>query len=116
MKLFKSKLVNQWSEAKLLPIGVTEFHEWADNIIDAAGLPAERDDQKYVLASMVLHDLKPTDHKMNDGYFIAKLRKIATNQVVHQMMTDFKAAKEQKAKEQEAAEAEKLALVTNEPV
>jgi hypothetical protein len=104
MKLFNRKpnpAVTEWNERQLLPIGVTEFHEWADRIIDSAGLPAEREDQKYVLASMVLHDLKPTDHAMNDGFFISKLRKVATNQVVHQIMNEIKAAKELRAEQAE---------------
>jgi len=81
---------------KRLPIGMTEFDEWASNIIAGARLPAASDDpetqydsQKFALASMLMH-LGPTvDHEC-DGYFIKSLRKAAVNQIADAKMKELR--------------------------
>ena len=68
------------SEKRPLPIGLNEFHEWADRIIAGAMLPATEESQKYTLSNMILH-MKPTEAFVEDTYFIHSLRKAAANQV-----------------------------------
>lgn len=86
-----SVITEQLLEARPLPMGVKEFHEWSDRIISGACIPgATARDQKFALAGMVMH-AKPTESFMPDGYFIQSLRKVAANQVCHAMILQYKA-------------------------
>ncbi len=89
----------QMREARPLPMGVKEFHEWSDRIIAGALVPAKPDSLKFALAEMIMH-LKPTDSHCADAYFIHCLRKGAANQVAFAMMETLRG----KRKEQLAAE------------
>lgn len=81
----------QLLEPRPLPMGVKEFHEWSDRIISGAMIPgATVRDQKFALAGMVMHT-KPTESFVADGYFIQSLRKVASNQVCHAMILQYKA-------------------------
>jgi hypothetical protein len=78
-------------------MGMTEFHSWADRIISGALVPgAKHEDQKFALASMIMH-LGPTESHKEDAYFIHALRKGASNQVAHAYILERKQA--QKAEE-----------------
>lgn len=94
-----------------LPVGIKEFSEWANDIIDLAGKFADEDSMKWTLATMIIH----SDAKhgaLPKSYFIARLRKAAANQVASQVFQDIKA---KQAEEQAAAElkqAEDTALTT----
>ncbi len=88
-----------------LPVGLTEFHAWADSIIDLTGKFADTDSMKWAIASQVQH----LDHKVDSipkDYFVRTLRKAAANQIAAQVFTDIK---EKQLKE---AEAKKLAADT----
>ncbi len=91
---------DQMSELRPLPMGVKEFHEWADRIIAGAMVPADAPSLKFALAEMIMH-LKPTQDFCDDAHFIHSLRKGAVNQVAFAMM-------------QEIRESRKLALAKQE--
>lgn len=85
-----------------LPVGLTEFHVWADSVIDLAGQFADSDSMKWALASQVLH----LDHKLaykSKNYFVNCLRKAAANQVVSQAIQDIKDKQQERAKAEAAA-------------
>jgi hypothetical protein len=73
------RLQAQLMEKRPLPVGLTEFNQWADRIISGARVP-KNDSMKYALAYMLL-DLKPTISYETDHYFISCLEKAAINQV-----------------------------------
>lgn len=80
-----------------LPVGMTEFNEWADSIIDLAGEFADRDSMKYALASNVIH-MKHTADAAPKAYFVAVLRKAAANQVASAVFQDIKIKQEEAIK------------------
>ena len=89
------------------PVGVTEFHAWAERIIALSGKFADEDSMKWALSSALIH-LDSTVAAKSDQYFIALMRKAAANQVASQVFQDIKA-------KQAAAAAAKLAEVTAPP-
>jgi len=60
-------------ERKPLPIGRTQFDEWSDRIIKAAGVEADITSMKAVLAGMLM-TLGPTEAFKEDGYYALALR------------------------------------------
>lgn len=92
-KLFKTKksALKDLNERKPLPVGVTEFNDWASRIINLTNLPqVDPEGMAFALATMVLH-LGPTESHKEDAYFVHSLRKSASNQIAHAMMVDLKA-------------------------
>jgi len=73
-------ILDQMLEVRPLPLGKTEFHEWADRIISGTMITATPESQKFALANMLLH-LGPTEDHKEDIFFIKSLRKFAVNQV-----------------------------------
>jgi thiamine pyrophosphate-dependent acetolactate synthase large subunit-like protein len=104
MKLLVKRLLSYLPTK--LPVGLTEFHAWADSIIELSGKYADEDSLKFALASMILHiDAKVASISKN--YFVNNLRKVAANQVAGQVFQDIKTKQQeaQKAAEQKPAEA-----------
>ena len=91
-------------EKRQLPIGIKEFHEWADRIIQGAMISASPRSLKFALASMVLHNLSPTESFKEDAYFIHCLRKSAANQIAHAIMQEIKGEQEKEEIERKKAE------------
>lgn len=79
-------------ERRALPIGKTQFEEWSDRIISAAGVEGTTRSLKNALAHMVMH-LGPTEAFKEDGYFVLSLRKAAVNQTVHAYVEELQAEK-----------------------
>ncbi len=88
----KSRLVDQLSEKRPLPVGMTEFEEWSDRIISGSGLPATRESQQWTLA-MMMAALPATQAYESDGYFINCLRKAANSQVCQAKLEQIHADK-----------------------
>lgn len=89
-------IVEQMLKPRPLPMGRTEFDDWAARIISGALVPHEEareedfiKSQRFVLASMVLH-LGPTESHKPDAFFIHSLRKVAINQVCHAIAQEIK--------------------------
>lgn len=76
-----------------LPVGLTAFHTWADNIIALSGDFADHDSMKWAIASNLIH-LGAQKAYVSDQYFIRSLRKAAANQVASQVFTDVKLKQE----------------------
>ncbi len=106
MKLLLKRLLSHLPSK--LPVGLTEFHAWADSIIELAGKYADEDSLKFALASMIMH-LDSKKGSAPKAQFVNMLRKVAANQVAGQVFSDIK------TKQQEAQNAAKLAEVTAQP-
>jgi hypothetical protein len=105
----KEELIEKMGEPQPLPMGVKEFHAWADRIISGALVPgATPDSQKFALADMILH-LKPTEDHCPDAFFIKTLRKCAVNQVADAIRIELR--DKAKARLTQEEEDKKLKLV-----
>jgi hypothetical protein len=82
-----------------LPVGMDEFHEWADSIIQITGKFADEDSMKYALASQVIH-LAHDKAFYPKRFFVNCLRKAAANQVASQVFQDIKLKKDAEIKKQ----------------
>ncbi len=76
-----------------LPVGVTEFDQFANDIIELSGKYADELSMRFAIASMVIH--APHDKgALSKRYFVTRLRKSAANQVASQVFQDVKAQQE----------------------
>lgn len=90
--------------ASPLPVGMSEFESWSNDIIELVGPIADKDSLKYAMASQLMH----LDHKVSSipkQYFVRCLRKAAANQVASQVFQNIKQA--QAEAQAKALEAEK---------
>ncbi len=103
LKLLGLKLLSALPRS--LPVGVTEFNEWAARIILQVNLPNVPDDHlKFALASQIMH-LGSTDSVKADIFFVKALRKVAANQVAGQVFQDIKTKQQEELKAAQQAEA-----------
>ncbi len=86
-----------------LPIGIAEFHAWADDILDTYDMP-NNDSTKFALATAIMHAKNGQGYFSRD-FFGQVLIKGAANQIAHAVMTELK-------EKQQAKEAEELAKET----
>lgn len=91
-------------ERKPLPIGKTQFDEWAGRIIKASLVDAKEESLRWTLAAILL-SLGPIEAFKPDGYFVLALRKAAVQETAHAMMMEMKQAQAKKIEEQKLAEA-----------
>lgn len=105
MKWLQKKAIAQVQDElqvkRPLPIGRAEFNLWSERIIQGAMLPAPPEQQKYVLANILVNSCGPTVAFESDLFFINYLRKYAVNQVAVEIREEIY------AKKQAAAEAVK---------
>lgn len=94
----KEVILDQLNEPRSLPMGRSEFEEWAHRIISGALLPGGKEDpaifydsQKFALANLLLH-LGPTESHKPDAFFIHSLRKFAVNQVADTIRVELREA------------------------
>lgn len=79
-----------FNRSRPLPVGMTEFNEFATRIISKAGQFADEDSMRFALASILIHaDAKYGS--LPDSYFVDRLRKSAANQIASQVFQDVKA-------------------------
>ena len=91
-----------------LPVGMTEFNKFADEIIDLAGNYADKDSMTWAIASQIIHSSKSSISKHQ---FVCQLRKAAANQIASQVFQDIKIKQAEVAKlAQEAKLAEVPAI------
>ena len=86
-----------------LPLGKSEFNDWATKIISLSGSIADEDSMRYVLASKIL-ELKPNASRVPLNEFVKLMHKAAANQVASSVFQEIR-AKQQEAKKQAAATA-----------
>ncbi len=93
-----------------LPVGLTEFNQWADSIIELAGPYADSDSMLQALANMVMH-ASPTDKSQTarshipKNWFVKGLRKGAANQIAAHVFYTIQQANEVKKAQYKAADA-----------
>lgn len=80
-----------------LPVGMTEFEEFSNSVIELSGEYADRDSMKYAIASMIIH-LGPQRSHVAKNYFVRSLRKAAANQIASQVFQDIKRKQDEAAK------------------
>lgn len=90
----------QMGKPRPLPMGRSEFMEWSDRIISGALVSAAVEDQRYVLANLIMH-LGPTEDHKPDGFFIKSLRKLAANQVADTIRREIYDARKQSGQTKE---------------
>lgn len=92
---------NSLNEPTRLPVGIAEFHAWADEVIALAGVP-NNDSTKFGLAVSITH-LGPTEASVPKQHFIDILHKGAATQIAFAIMDELKS--KQQAVRDEAAKA-----------
>ena len=85
-----------------LPVGVTEFHNWAEDILKLVGPVADENSMKWAMAMCSLH-LGEIQCYVSKQYFVRKLLKSANNQVVSHVMNEIKLKQQQQVEQQQAA-------------
>jgi hypothetical protein len=85
-----------------LPVGLTAFNAYADDIIELSGNFADKDSMVFAIASILIH-IDAGTASVSKQYFVKRLRKSAANQVASQVFQDIK------TKQQAALEAAKTA-------
>lgn len=78
-----------------LPVGLSEFNVWVDDVIELSGEFADKDSMVQALANMILHisPLKGTDtprDRVPKNHFVKALRKGAANQVASFVFQDLR--------------------------
>lgn len=90
-----------------LPIGLTEFNEWASSVLSLYDFP-DNDSTRWALASMVIH-LGPTDAYKPKRYFGLSIRAGAAKQVAGTVFQELKlkdqAARAKAEQDKKSAEA-----------
>lgn len=102
-------ITKEMLEKRPLPIGMTQFREWSNRIIQGAMVEASHRSQIWTLAEMVMH-LNPTEAFKEDAHFILKLRKAAVNETCAAVMREIHEEHEAEKKLAEAT-ATTLAVV-----
>lgn len=102
MKSIK-KLLNK--RKQLLPQGVTEFTNWANDILDTYDIP-NNDSTHFALATAVMH-AKNGESYFSKESFARTLQKGAANQVAHHIMHECKERQQKIIDDAKAAEAAK---------
>ena len=86
-----------------LPIGMTEFDQWAGSVIALTDLP-DNDSMRFALATRVLH-LGETQAAISKLHLARCLHKGAANQIAAGFMQDVKAKYDALAKQEKEAAA-----------
>lgn len=98
-----------------LPVGMTEFVEWSDSIIELSGKFADEDSMRWAISNMIMH-LPSTKATASKNYFVQCLRKTAANQIAGQIFVDIKEKQAAAQKAAEAAQQPQQAEATAAPV
>jgi hypothetical protein len=89
-----------------LPVGIAEFDQWSDSIINTYDMPtSDRDGIKFVLATAIMH-LGPTAAYKSKFYFVLLIRASAAKQIAGAKFQEIKLAQQARAAE---ATAQKVA-------
>lgn len=94
MKQLLNKLLVLWKQLlsyipEALPVGMTKFETWAEDILRLANIEADADSLKFALATMILHAENKAKY-LSKNYFVVRLHKGAANQVASQVFQDIK--------------------------
>jgi hypothetical protein len=90
-----------------LPVGLTEFEKFADDIIELTGPIADKESMRYVIATNVIN-LGPQRSHVAKNYFVRTMIKGAANQVASHV---FQEIKQRQIELQQKAQAEATAAL-----
>lgn len=94
-----------------LPTGMTEFNEWADDILNNYDLPTtDADSVKFTLSTIIMH-LGPHVDRKPKLFFVKTLRAAAAKQVAGAVFTDIK-LRQKELEEKKAAAADAIQSVS----
>ena len=102
LKLLRSYLPSR------LPVGTTEFNEFADSIIELSGQFADQDSMRFAIASILIH-ADARHGSLSKQYFVQRLIKSAANQVASQAFQDIKIRQQEALAAAQKQEAEATA-------
>ncbi len=108
MSIAYQKLIKFFSFARgffpeSLPVGMSEFHSWAESISNNYELPTkDLDSVKFTLASIVMH-LGPSIDSKSKYYFVKQIRASAAKQIAGAAFYEIK--QQQKSLQEAAAKA-----------
>lgn len=91
-----------------LPVGMTAYNQFCNDIIELAGPYADKDSMRFVISTNILH-LDPKYSRASKQYFVRRLRKTAANQIVSEVINEIKAAQLKKQAEATAKPVEVVA-------
>lgn len=94
-----------------LPVGLTAFNKFTEEVITVAGPMADEDSMKWAIANQIIH-LPQTTSKKPMQYFVRSLRKAAANQVASYAFQEIK-LKQQTAAEEAAKQKAADTALTN---
>lgn len=99
-----------------VPIGMTEFNKWADDIIELSGAP-KNETSKFALSAILIHSFKPHEAYIPKNLLKKHLMKGMANQVAGEFMWEQKEKQkaEEAKKKAEALAAQKPAETTGAP-
>lgn len=83
-----------------LPVGMTEFNSWLDDIISLSKVP-DNDSTRFAAAVMIFN-LKPDQDRKSKRYFIKALNKGAANECANAIAMGFKEKQKAAAAEEQA--------------
>jgi hypothetical protein len=113
MKLLLKRVLSRLPSP--LPVGMSEFQQWSDDIIELSGKFADVDSMKFALASQIMH-LGAQQAYVPKNYFVKSMRKAAANQVASQAFQDVKNKQLEAAKAAEEAAKQPVEVTTPTPV
>ena len=101
------KLIRSYFPSKL-PVGVTEFNQFADDIIELSGKFADRDSMVFAISSILIH-ADASYGSLSKQYFVRRLVKSAANQIASQAFQDIKIRQQEALAAAQKLEAEATA-------
>lgn len=93
-----------------VPVGMTAFNRFLDDIVELAGPIADIDSMKYVISTTLIH-LPQEQSVVTKQLFVRRLRKAAANQIASAVFQEIQ--KNAQAKKQAEATATELKAVAN---
>lgn len=87
-----------------VPVGVAEFHSWADSIINTYSIPADSDSIKFALATMILHSGPKAAYRSKFEFFLM-LRSGMSKQIAGAIFQEIKIKQQELARSQAEATA-----------
>lgn len=95
-----------------LPVGLTQYEEWSNEVIELAGAP-NNDSTKFTVAVMILH-LDSTAAYKPKIFFVKSLKKAMSNQTVSQIIQDLKTKQAEELEAAKRTEANAITVVSDE--
>jgi len=97
-----------------LPVGMTEFNDFANDIVELTGPIADKESLIWVASNEIMR-MPPGQNRVSKNTFVKLLRKYAANQIAAAKVLEIREAQEAKKKAaSEAAQLQQAAVTTAE--